>query len=94
MQKKEVQIQKTAVVTKDIIKKVTAKITQLPIDSIKNDEKTLLQKLEENLENDIFGQNDAVQKLSKAVKRARVGFRNPDKPEAIFLFVGPTGCGY
>ena len=85
--------QKTAVVTKDIIKKVTAKITQLPIDSIKNDEKTLLQKLEENLENDIFGQNDAVQKLSKAVKRARVGFRNPDKPEAIFLFVGPTGCG-
>ena len=85
--------QKTAVVTKDIIKKVTAKITQLPIDSIKNDEKTLLQKLEENLENDIFGQNDAVKKLSKAVKRARVGFRNPDKPEAIFLFVGPTGCG-
>ena len=85
--------QKTAVVTKDIIKKVTAKITQLPIDSIKNDEKTLLQKLEENLENDIFGQNDAVQKLSKSVKRARVGFRNPDKPEAIFLFVGPTGCG-
>ena len=85
--------QKTAVVTKDIIKKVTAKITQLPIDSIKSDEKTLLQKLEENLENDIFGQNDAVQKLSKAVKRARVGFRNPDKPEAIFLFVGPTGCG-
>lgn len=85
--------QKTAVVTKDIIKKVTAKITQLPIDSIKNDEKTLLQKLEENLEKDIFGQNEAVQKLSKAVKRARVGFRNPDKPEAIFLFVGPTGCG-
>ena len=85
--------QKTAVVTKDIIKKVTAKITQLPIDSIKNDEKTLLQKLEENLENDIFGQNDAVKKLSKAVKRARVGFRNPDKPEAIFLFVGPTGYG-
>ena len=85
--------QKTAVVTKDIIKKVTAKITQLPIDSIKSDEKTLLQKLEENLENDIFGQNDAVKKLSKAVKRARVGFRNPDKPEAIFLFVGPTGCG-
>ena len=84
---------KNAVVTKDIIKKVTAKITQLPIDSINNDEKTLLQKLEENLEKDIFGQNEAVQKLSKAVKRARVGFRNPDKPEAIFLFVGPTGCG-
>lgn len=84
---------KNAVVTKDIIKKVTAKITQLPIDSINNDEKSLLQKLEENLEKDIFGQNEAVHKLSKAVKRARVGFRNPDKPEAIFLFVGPTGCG-
>ena len=84
---------KNAVVTKDIIKKVTAKITQLPIDSINKDEKTLLQKLEENLEKYIFGQNEAVHKLSKAVKRARVGFRNPDKPEAIFLFVGPTGCG-
>ena len=42
---------------------------------------------------DIFGQDKAIFALGKAVKRARAGFRNPDKPEASYLFVGPTGCG-
>ena len=45
------------------------------------------------MRSDIFGQEKAVLSLGKAVKRARAGFRNPDKPEASFLFVGPTGCG-
>lgn len=82
-----------ALVTKDVIRKVTAKITKLPLDAIDNDEKEKLKNISQELEKEIFGQENAVQKLSKAIKRARVGFRNPDKPEACFLFVGPTGCG-
>ena len=41
----------------------------------------------------IFGQDKAIIQLGKAIKRARAGFRNPEKPEACYLFVGPTGCG-
>ncbi len=92
-EKKNIESSKPVSITKDTIRKVTAKITKLPIDAINNDEKTMLKNISQELEKSIFGQENAVQKLSKAVKRARVGFRNPDKPEASFLFVGPTGCG-
>ena len=80
-------------VSPEIIRKVTAKITKIPIDLVKDDEKILLKNIDENLKKDIFGQDKAIQAISKAVKRSRAGFRNPDKPEASYLFVGPTGCG-
>ncbi len=80
-------------VTPAIIKKVTAKITKLPIDAINGSEKETLQNIEENLQSEIFGQEKAISTLVNAIKRARAGFRNPDKPEACYLFVGPTGCG-
>lgn len=76
-----------------IIRKVTAKIAKLPIDAVGGDEKEKLGGIEEILKKSIFGQDAAISMLSKAVKRARAGFRNPDKPEACYLFVGPTGCG-
>ena len=75
------------------IRKVTAKVAKLPIDTITSDQKDTLRFLETKLGSEIFGQDKAIQTLSKAVKRARAGFRNPDKPEACYLFVGPTGCG-
>ncbi len=75
------------------IRRVTAKMAKLPIDTVTGDQKDTLRFLETKLSAQIFGQDKAVQTLSKAVKRARAGFRNPDKPEACYLFVGPTGCG-
>ena len=75
------------------LKKVTAKIAKLPIDTVDTDEKEKLRTIENTLQTEIFGQNNAIEILSKAVKRARAGFRNPEKPEACYLFVGPTGCG-
>ena len=75
------------------IRRVTAKMAKLPIDSVTGDDKDKLRYLETNLGAQIFGQDKAVSTLTKAVKRARAGFRNPDKPEACYLFVGPTGCG-
>ena len=75
------------------IRKVTAKMAKLPIDTVTGDQKDTLRFLETKLGAEIFGQDKAIQTLAKAVKRARAGFRNPDKPEACYLFVGPTGCG-
>ena len=80
-------------VTPSVIKTVTAKIAKIPIDVISGNEKTNLKEIENTLQKDIFGQDKAIFALGKAVKRARAGFRNPDKPEASYLFVGPTGCG-
>lgn len=81
------------IINASIVRTVTAKIAKLPIDSIKNDEKEKLRTIEESLTKEVFGQDTAVRTISKAVKRARAGFRNPEKPEASYLFVGPTGCG-
>ena len=80
-------------VTVPIIRKVTAKIAKLPIDTVTGDEKEALKNIEAQLRAEIFGQERAITTLGKAVKRARAGFSNPDKPEACYLFVGPTGCG-
>ena len=80
-------------VSPKIIRTVTAKITKIPLDSVQNSEKEALRTIEDTMRRDIFGQDLAVAALSKAVKRSRAGFRNPEKPEGCFLFVGPTGCG-
>jgi ATP-dependent Clp protease ATP-binding subunit ClpA len=56
-------------------------------------EKDKLGSLEADLKSEVFGQDAALQMVVKAVKRSRAGFRNPDKPVANFLFVGPTGVG-
>ncbi len=80
-------------VNENLIKSVTAKMAHIPIENVTKDEKILLKNLEETLRSQIFGQDEAVKKLCTAVKKARAGFRNPDKPEASFLFVGPTGVG-
>ncbi len=77
----------------DIIRRVTAKIARVPIESMKGEEKDALRSIEDTMAADIFGQTSAISALAKAVKRARAGFRNPEKPEACYLFVGPTGCG-
>ncbi|MBQ3981985.1 MAG: AAA family ATPase, partial [Treponema sp.] len=80
-------------ISTDIIRRVTAKIARVPIENMKGEEKDALRTIEETMSADIFGQATAISALGKAVKRARAGFRNPEKPEACYLFVGPTGCG-
>ncbi|MBR5032751.1 MAG: AAA family ATPase, partial [Treponema sp.] len=83
----------TAQINVATVRRITAKMAKLPLDSVTGDQKDTLRYLEHNLGSQIFGQDKAIQTLTKAVKRARAGFRNPDKPEACYLFVGPTGCG-
>ena len=80
-------------VTTDVIRRVTSRIAKVPLESLRGEEKDALRSIEASLSQSIFGQDTAVNTLGKAVKRARAGFRAPDKPEACYLFVGPTGCG-
>ena len=75
------------------IETVVSKIARIPEKSVGMSEKDRLQTLEENLQKRVFGQDDAVKAVVKAVKRSRAGFRTPNKPVANFLFVGPTGVG-
>ena len=75
------------------IDKITAKTAKIPEQKISESENEKLKRLEESLSKNIFGQDDAVKNLTKAVKRSRAGFRAKEKPAACFLFVGPTGVG-
>ncbi|MBP5437315.1 MAG: AAA family ATPase [Treponema sp.] len=80
-------------VTEDTIRMVAAKAARVPLETVTTGEKEKLRSLESDLKQKIFGQNRAVESVCMAVKKARAGFRNMEKPEAAFLFVGPTGVG-
>jgi ATP-dependent Clp protease ATP-binding subunit ClpA len=76
-----------------LIETVVSKIARIPERSVGDSEKDKLRALEERLKRRIFGQDEAVGAVVKAVKRSRAGFRAEQKPVANFLFVGPTGVG-
>lgn len=80
-------------ITAALIEKVTAKIARIPEQTVSTGETERLRTLEKTLSAQIFGQQTAVHAVVQAVKRARAGFRNGEKPIASFLFVGPTGVG-
>jgi len=80
-------------ITESDIEKVVSKIAKIPERSVSVSEKDRLKNLEADLKRVIYGQDEAVDAVVQAVKRSRAGFRNPNKPVASFLFVGPTGVG-
>ena len=80
-------------ITVDDVEQVVARIAKVPRRSVSSAENLGLRRLEAELKSRIFGQDEAVENVAWAVKRARAGFREPDKPVARFLFVGPTGVG-
>jgi len=76
-----------------MIETVVSKIARIPERSVGGNEKDRLRLLESRIKEKIFGQDQAVHAVVKAVKRSRAGFRDENKPVANFLFVGPTGVG-
>jgi ATP-dependent Clp protease ATP-binding subunit ClpA len=76
-----------------LIESVIARIARIPERSVGETEKDKLKSLEGKLRDRVFGQEEAVTAVVKAVKRSRAGFRGENKPVANFLFVGPTGVG-
>ncbi len=75
------------------VEAVVAKIARIPPKSVSSDDKEALAKLESNLQMVVFGQDQAISTLSAAIKLARAGLTNGDKPIGSFLLAGPTGVG-
>ena len=80
-------------VSVDTVKKIASKMARVPVEDVSLDESEKLKSLEKNIGSEIFGQDEAVRLVAGAVKKSRAGFRDTEKPEASFLFVGPTGVG-
>lgn len=84
---------KTQTVDKKLIEAVVGKIGNIPSKRIEINERKQLAELEKNIAKRVFGQDEAVKELANAVKFARAGLNEEDKPLASLLFVGPTGVG-
>ncbi len=72
---------------------VVAKIARIPPKSVSRDDRTALQNLDRDLKTMVFGQDQAIEALSSAIKLARAGLREPEKPIGSYMFSGPTGVG-
>ena len=75
------------------IEAVVAKIARIPPKTVSKDDAEVLKDLEQSLKRVVFGQNAAIEALSSAIKLARAGLREPEKPIGNYLFAGPTGVG-
>lgn len=80
-------------VTEEDVAEVIAIMTGVPVTKITEGEGERLLKLEDTLHNRVIGQSDAVVAISKAIRRARVGLKSPNRPIGSFIFSGPTGVG-
>lgn len=75
------------------VEHLVAKMARVPEKKVSSEEKHQLKNLAGELEKRVFGQDEAVEQVARAVRRSRAGFRNAHKPVASFLFAGPTGVG-
>ncbi len=75
------------------VEKIIASMAKIPTQRISSSDKNRLENLENELKDVIFGQSDAIEQLSKAIKRSRAGLRQAGKPTGNFLLAGPTGVG-
>ena len=82
-----------AEITEENIAEIVSRWTGVPVQKLTQDENNKLKNLEENLHKRIIGQNEAVEAVAKAIKRSRVGLKDPNRPIGSFLFLGPTGVG-
>lgn len=80
-------------VTEDDIAEVISQWTRIPVKKLAESESARLNRLEQTLHKRVIGQNEAVTAVAKAIKRGRVGLKDPKRPIGSFLFLGPTGVG-
>ena len=93
MQKKKVTDQDTPIISEKTIEHIIEQKTSIPVGDLKEKEQSQLIHLAEDLKSHVIGQDDAVDKIAKAIRRNRVGLGTPNRPIGSFLFVGPTGVG-
>ena len=80
-------------ITEENIAEVISSWTGIPANKITEDENVRLKNLEKTLHKRVIGQNEAVEAVAKAIRRSRVGLKDPNRPIGSFLFLGPTGVG-
>ena len=90
---KQEQRQKKDKILPSHIARVVAKWTHIPVEQMEEAEKERLKKLDAILHERVVGQNDAVKAVARAIRRGRVGLKDPKRPIGSFLFLGPTGVG-
>ncbi|MBQ8337527.1 MAG: ATP-dependent Clp protease ATP-binding subunit, partial [Oscillospiraceae bacterium] len=84
--------EKSEVTTQDVAQ-IVAQSTGIPVSQLSREESERLLKIEETLHKRVIGQDDAVSAVAKAVRRSRVGLKDPKRPIGSFIFLGPTGVG-
>lgn len=84
---------KKRIVTIELVYEVVSNMTKIPISKLTTDETNALSKLADNLSGKVIGQEDAVLKVVKSIRRNRVGIKDPNKPIGSFIFLGSTGVG-
>lgn len=92
-QKKGIEAQEAKEVSEEDIADIVASWTGIPVRKLREEESERLRKLEEILHQRVIGQEQAVSAVSKAIRRGRVGLKDPKRPIGSFLFLGPTGVG-
>ena len=85
--------ERTDTIDEKAIEAVVAKIARIPPKNVSKDDAEVLKDLEKSLKRVVFGQDNAIEALSSAIKLARAGLREPEKPIGNYLFAGPTGVG-
>ncbi|MBL6801545.1 MAG: ATP-dependent Clp protease ATP-binding subunit [Synechococcus sp. BS307-5m-G38] len=86
-------VEATPMVNEEDIAQIVASWTGVPVQKLTESESVKLLNMEETLHQRLIGQDEAVKAVSKAIRRARVGLKNPNRPIASFIFSGPTGVG-
>ena len=92
-QTKEVRSSSNLVINEGEIAEVISDLTKIPVKKLEVEEKERLKQLENILHERVIGQEEAVSAVSKAIRRGRVGLKDPNRPVGSFLFLGPTGVG-
>ena len=80
-------------ISEENIAQIISNSTGIPVDKISKNEKEKLKNLESKLHERVIGQNEAIEAVAKAIRRGRVGLKDPNRPIGSFLFLGPTGVG-
>ena len=93
MQQNKMVNQDTPIISEKTIEHIIEQKTNIPVGDLKEKEQSQLISLADDLKAHVIGQNDAVDKIAKAIRRNRVGLGTPNRPIGSFLFVGPTGVG-
>ncbi len=93
MKDQKVDPDKAPIITDKIMDKIVEEKTNIPVGDIQKQEENQLQNLASDLKDKVIGQDQAVEKVARAIRRNRIGFNKSGRPIGSFLFVGPTGVG-